>query len=311
MSSIDLSIVVPFFNEEENVSEVYAELNSVLNELDLDYEIIFVNDGSTDNTDAEIKSICNTNASTLGLSLSRNYGHQIALIAGLEHAKGDLVLSMDGDLQHPASLIQSLIDKAKSGFDVVNTIRIDEEGIKAGKKLSSKWFYTILNSVSDVPVRKSSSDFRLMNRKSLDAFLKMKEKDRFNRGLVSWMGFRQAFIEFEARPRQNGQSKFTPRKMWSFAGDGIFAFSSKPLRVSFYLGVVVSFLSLIYIAYSVSQYFLGNTVPGWTSLLVTVLFLGGIQLLSIGIMGEYIRRIFNEVKGRPLYFVQEYHSKSD
>ena len=311
MSSKDLSIVVPFFNEEGNVSEVYTELNSVLNELDLDYEILLVNDGSTDNTDAEIQKVCEKDEHILGVSLSRNYGHQIALIAGLEHAKGDLILSMDGDLQHPASLIKSLIEKANSGFDVVNTIRIDEEGIKAGKQFSSKWFYKILNAVSDVPVRKSSSDFRLMNRKSLNAFLKMKEKDRFNRGLVSWMGFKQAFIEFEARPRQNGKSKFTPKKMWSFAGDGIFAFSSKPLRVSFYLGVGVSILSLVYIAYSVVQYFLGNTVPGWTSLLVTVLFLGGIQLLSIGIMGEYIRRIFNEVKDRPLYFVQEYHSKKD
>lgn len=311
MSSIDLSIVVPFFNEEENVSLVYAELELALKELDFSYEIIFVDDGSKDDTFNSIKEVCLQDSNVLGISLSRNYGHQIALIAGLEHAKGDFVLSMDGDLQHPASLIYALMNKAKEGFDVVNTIRVDEEGIKAGKRLSSKWFYKILNSVSDVPIKKSSSDFRLMNRKSLNAFLKMKEKDRFNRGLVSWMGFKQAFVDFEARPRQNGKSKFTPKKMWSFAGDGIFAFSSKPLRVSFYLGVAVSFFALIYIAYSVVQYFLGNTVPGWTSLLVTVLFLGGIQLLSIGIMGEYIRRIFNEVKDRPLYFVQEYHSKKD
>lgn len=311
MSSIDLSIVVPFFNEEENVSLVHAELELALKELDFRYEILFVDDGSKDDTFNSIKEVCLQDSNVLGISLSRNYGHQIALIAGLEHAKGDFVLSMDGDLQHPASLIKALMNKAREGFDVVNTIRVDEEGIKAGKRLSSKWFYKILNSVSDVPIKKSSSDFRLMNRKSLNAFLKMKEKDRFNRGLVSWMGFKQAFVDFEARPRQNGKSKFTPKKMWSFAGDGIFAFSSKPLRVSFYLGVAVSFFALIYIAYSVVQYFLGNTVPGWTSLLVTVLFIGGIQLLSIGIMGEYIRRIFNEVKDRPLYFVQEYHSKKD
>lgn len=300
-----LSIVIPVYNEAGNIRSLYEELSLVLKDFQGESELIWVNDGSKDDSLTEIRELVNTDSRVKCVSLSRNFGHQLALVAGLEHSSGDVVITMDGDGQHPASVIPQLIEKCEEGYDIVNTIRENEEAVGGLKKGTSKVFYRWINRLSDVPIQSASADFRLMSRKAVRAFLEIKEKDRFNCGLIGWMGFQQCFVSFDAPKRQVGKSKYTWKKMFRFASDGIFSFSSRPLKVSFFLGVIASLLGLIYAIYAVVQYFCGNTIAGWTSLMIVVLVLGGIQLLSLGIIGEYISRVFNEAKRRPLYFVDE------
>lgn len=303
-----LSIVIPFFNEEGNINVLYNSLLPVIRKLTNDFEIIFVDDGSKDATFAEIESICNKDAHVLGISLSKNFGHQIAITAGMEHASGDAVITMDGDMQHPAEVIESLYQKFREGYDIVNTSRADTVDSSAFKNITSSWFYKIINNLSDIHIESSSADFRLMNRKTVNAFLQLKEKDRFVRGLISWMGFRQIAVSYSAPLRHSGKSKYSIAKMFRFAADGITSFSAKPLRISFYAGLIVSFIGFLYSIFAVVQYFNGKTIPGWTSILLTVLIIGGIQLISIGIIGEYLARVFHEAKNRPLYFVKQYVS---
>jgi glycosyltransferase involved in cell wall biosynthesis len=215
------------------------------------------------------------------------------------------VITLDADLQHPPKEIPRLIEQYNLGFDIVNTRRIDTEEIGYFKKTSSRLFYRMINRISEVPITESSSDFRLMSRKALDSFIQFSERGRFTRGLVSWMGYRQTVIDYSCPPRFAGKSKYTLRKMLHFAVDGITAFSAKPLRIASYVGVIVFLLGLIYAIFAVVQNLTGKTIPGWTSLLVTVLLLGGIQLLTLGVIGEYLARIFNESKSRPLYFIKD------
>lgn len=300
-----ISIVIPAFNEEQNIIALYNELISVLQKISFRYEIIFVDDGSRDNTFNEIKKIAEKDKCVSGISLSRNFGHQVAIMAGLQQAKGDLVIMMDADLQHPPDAIPLMIEEQEKGFDIVNTKRIDAKGTALTKKTTSKLFYNLLNKLSDVRIEPAAADFRLMTRKAVDAFLRLEERDRFTRGLISWMGFKQTVIEYQASARFAGKSKYTVKKMFRFGMDGITSFSSKPLRVSFYIGFIVFLIGLAYSVYAIIEYILNKTVPGWTSMLVSVLIIGGIQLLSIGIVGEYIARIFNEAKRRPLYFVKD------
>lgn len=306
MPEIELiSIVVPGYNEETNIRALYKELIPILQPLGIAFEIFFVDDGSRDHTFEVIKSIASEDKRVKGLSLSRNFGHQVALTAGLQYVKGDVVIMMDADLQHPPAVIPSLIEEYQKGFDIVNTRRIDSKDVGLMKKTTSKGFYKLINVMSDVYIEPSSSDFRLMSRRAVDAFLQFEEKSRFTRGLVSWMGFRQTIIEYNAIERFSGKSKYTFRKMFRFAMDGITSFSSKPLRISFYSGLIVFFIGMIYAIYAVVEYFCGKTTQGWASMLITILMLGGFQLLSIGIVGEYIARIFNESKARPLYFIKD------
>ncbi|HNW97945.1 MAG TPA: glycosyltransferase family 2 protein [Bacteroidales bacterium] len=300
-----ISIVIPAFNEEQNIIALYNELISVLQKISFRYEIIFVDDGSRDNTFNEIKKIAEKDKCVSGISLSRNFGHQVAIMAGLQQAKGDLVIMMDADLQHPPDAIPLMIEEQEKGFDIVNTKRIDAKGTALTKKTTSKLFYNLLNKLSDVRIEPAAADFRLMTRKAVDAFLRLEERDRFTRGLISWMGFKQTVIEYQASARFAGKSKYTVKKMFRFGMDGITSFSSKPLRISFYIGFIVFLIGLAYSVYAIIEYILNKTVPGWTSMLVSVLIIGGIQLLSIGIVGEYIARIFNEAKRRPLYFVKD------
>ncbi|MBS4013452.1 MAG: glycosyltransferase family 2 protein [Bacteroidetes bacterium] len=301
-----LSLVVPVFNEEENIEFLFKKIVEVFTTNNItDYEIIFVDDGSIDNTFSKTKELSSLNNRVRGVSLSRNFGHQIALFAGIEFSKGDVVITMDGDMQHPPEVIPELIRLYKSGFDIVNTKRIDAEGIGFFKKATSKFFYKFINLMSDVYIEPASSDFRLMSRKAADAFLEMPENDRFTRGLISWMGFRQAFFEYKANPRYKGKSKYSVRKMMRFAFDGITSFSTKPLRVALYFGFIFFMLGMIYAAYAVVQYFQGHTIQGWTSILLSVIILGSIQLLSIGLLGEYLARISREAKNRPKYFVKD------
>lgn len=304
-----VSVVLPLYNEVDNIRVLHKALKEVFDALDYRYEFLFVDDGSTDGSAFLLEELARDHEHILGITLSRNFGHQIAIVAGMEHAKGDFVIMMDSDMQHPPEMIPKMIETAETGVDIVNMVRTGSSGNKPLKNTTSRWFYRIMNRMGEVKVEPSVADFRLMNRRAVEAFLKLKEKDRFTRGLVSWMGFEQAFIPYEARARHAGKTKYSYEKMFSFAGDGFVSFSSRPLRISFFLGLIFSIFGLGYAIFSVVQYFLGNTIPGWTSLMVVVLLLGGIQLLSLGIIGEYIARVFNEVKNRPLYYVKEYYSR--
>jgi glycosyltransferase involved in cell wall biosynthesis len=306
-----ISIVVPLLNEEGNISVLYESLVNVLTTITTDFEIIFVDDGSKDSSFEKITSISNSDNRVLGISLSRNFGHQIAITAGLEHSCGEVVITMDADMQHPPELIPSLVEKYKEGFDIVNTIREESEDAGVFKKVTSKWFYSIINKLADIRIEPASADFRLMNRKTVEAFLQIKEKNRFTRGLISWMGFNQAHITYKASTRFSGKTKYSITKMFGFAADGITSFSAKPLRISFYTGLIVSFIGLLYAVYAIVEYFNNKTIPGWTSILVSILIIGGIQLISIGIIGEYLARVFNEAKNRPLYLVKKYVSKEN
>jgi len=300
-----LNIVIPCFNEEKNIEVLYNELIPVLSDITPNYTIVFVDDGSRDDTFKTIRKIAEKDNHVVGLSLSRNFGHQVAIMAGLQHCKGDIVIMMDADMQHPPEVIPLLLAEFEKGYDIVNTRRIDAKDAGMFKKTSSHFFYKLINFLSDVKIEPAAADFRLMSRKAVDAFLQFEEKDRFTRGLVSWMGFRQSVIEYNASARFAGKSKYTLRKMIHFGMDGITSFSSKPLRISFYAGLAVFFFGAAYAVYAIIENINGKTIPGWTSLLVTVLMLGGFQLLSLGIIGEYIARIFNQTKGRPLYFVKD------
>lgn len=299
-----LSIVIPCFNEEEGLSQFYHEVKTVLTEK-YDYELVFVDDGSSDQTPEIIAEFCRENQCVRGILLSRNFGHQSALVAGISESTGDVILMMDADLQHPPQLIPQMMSKLAEGYDVVNTIRKETSDSGFFKRSTSKMFYRLINYLSEIPIQEGAADFRIMTRKSADAFLSFTEKGRFNRGLISWMGFRTAYIEFVAPSRFAGKSKYSLRKMLGFARNGITAFSPKPLRLASFMGVLAVFTGFVYGLYILIQYLSGNTVAGWASTMLIILFLGGIQMLSIGILGEYIARIYEEAKNRPLYFIRE------
>ncbi|MGQ0826827.1 MAG: glycosyltransferase family 2 protein [Bacteroidota bacterium] len=308
---VHISIVIPLLNEEGNIPMLYITLLPLIERISPDYEIIFVDDGSTDGSFARIADICSQDKHVLGISLSRNFGHQVALTAGMEHSSGEVVITMDADMQHPPELVPELYKKYKEGFDIVNTLREETDGSTAFKIITSRWFYKVINTLSDTHIQGGAADFRLMSRKTINAFLQLKEKNRFTRGLISWMGFSQATISYTASARFSGRSKYSTVKMFGYAVDGIISFSAKPLRISFYLGLITSLMGLLYAIYAIVEYYGGKTIPGWTSILVSVLIIGGIQLISIGIIGEYLARVFNEAKNRPLYLVKKYTSDLD
>ncbi|MCP4311113.1 MAG: glycosyltransferase family 2 protein [Bacteroidetes bacterium] len=299
-----LSIVLPAYHEEDNIRYMYREILKHVSQSS-SFEIIFVDDGSRDRTFEKIRELATEDQRVRGIRLSRNFGHQTALLAGLQDAGGELVIMMDADGQHPPALIPELLKKMEEGYDIVNTIRKETEGAGALKKISSRWFYRVFNALSDVKIEPSAADFRIVNRKALEAFLSIEEQDRFTRGLVTWIGFKQAYINYKAEKRQSGASKYTLRRMRIFAVDGVTSFSSRPLRLSTTLGFITMLAGILYSVYAIVMNLLGNTNPGWTSLLLTILFLGGIQLISIGILGEYLARIYNETKRRPHFFIQE------
>jgi glycosyltransferase involved in cell wall biosynthesis len=302
---MDISIVIPIFNEEKNIMILYMELCKVLKSNNNKFEIIFVDDGSNDQSFEIIRALCQQQSSTKCISFSRNFGHQVALTAGIQATKGEIVITMDGDLQHPPAVISEMLTKYNEGFDIVNTIRINDKNERIFKKLTSKGFYSVINYLSDIHIQSSSSDFRLMNRKTVNAFLEINEKDRFTRGLIGWIGFKQAFLPYIPDKRHTGSTKFSFKKMVRFAFDGLTSFSSKPLRISFYIGIFISCISLLYGLYAISSFLNGDNLPGWTSILISILFLGGIQLISIGIVGEYLARVYTQSKNRPLYLINE------
>jgi glycosyltransferase involved in cell wall biosynthesis len=302
---MNISVILPAYYEEENIQFIYDQITGLdLGEIEL-LEMIFIDDGSRDGTFEEVKKLAKMDSRVKGIYFSRNFGKQIALMAGLRAAKGDIVITMDTDGQHPASLIPDLIAEYQKGFDIVNTTRssTDDEGWL--KRVSSRGFYGVLNLLSDFKVAPSAAEFRLMNREAVDAYLNFEEQDPYQNGLISWMGFRQSSISFRAPERNAGTTKFNMWKLVSHGLNGIAAFSTRPLRISFLVGLVVMFISLAYGVYAIINFFFGSTNPGWTSLMFVILFLGSIQLFSIGIIGEYIARLSKESKKRPHYFIQE------
>ncbi len=301
-----ISIILPCFNEEDNIAEVYSRLTSVMQTLGEEYELIFIDDGSTDGTLVALTGLSAVDRNVKVVEFSRNFGHQAALCAGLDHAAGDAVIMMDADLQHPPELIPVLLERWKAGYDIVYTVRNDPAGISLFKKITAKAFYKIINALAKIRIPENSADFRLLDKRVVETFRSLEEKTKFFRGLINWIGFRQSPVEYDAHPRFAGQSKYTVGKMLRFAFDGITSFSTFPLHVATLLGSVVSFFSFIYGAYAIYiRLFTREAVPGWTSLLVAVLFLGGAQLLCLGIIGEYLNRVYTETKARPVYIVRK------
>ncbi|MBP2643096.1 MAG: hypothetical protein H6Q67_983 [Firmicutes bacterium] len=305
-----ISIVVPIFNEQDNIEVFYQQVCTHMKALDCKFELIFVDDGSKDGTPLLLDGLAGKDERVKALLLARNFGHQLALTCGLDHASGDAVITMDGDMQHPPEMLPLLIEKWQVGYEVVQTIRVNTEGVSWFKTFTSGLFYKMMNAVSDVQVAEGGSDFRLLDRKVVESFRRFREHARFIRGLISAIGYNQTQLEFVAPKRFAGQSKFSLKKMITFAIDGITAYSKLPLRFALYVGVIFGCISMgltLHVFYI--KLFTNDAVPGWATLTASFLFLGGLQLVVLGIVGEYIGRIFEEVKQRPLYWLREEFSK--
>lgn len=312
-SSTLLSVVVPCFNEQEMAEHAYDAIVEVLRGLaegratpPLRYEIVFVDDGSVDETLTRLNVIAQRDPNVRVLSLSRNFGHQIALAAGLDAATGDAVVMMDADLQHPPALIPELVAKWRAGFDVVSAIRQETEGESWFKRMSSRQFYKVLNALSNTKVPAGAADFCLLSRRVCVSLRGMPERHRFLRGLISWVGYTRAFVPYVAPARARGASKYSFVKMLGLALDAVFSFSAEPLRLALRVGAVVAVGGLVYLAWTLIYGWLVNgLVPGYASLIGVTLILGGLQLIFIGLVGQYVSRVFDEVKGRPLYLLKQ------
>ena len=299
-----LSIVVPVYNEEASVLIFVDALCPVFDGLDLDFEIVFVDDGSHDETLALIKKIHAGRARIRTVVLSRNFGKEIALSAGLDYARGDAVIPMDVDLQDPPDLIPAFVEKWQAGYDVVYGARVSRKHDSLAKRTTAAWFYKTFNRVSDVHIPENVGDFRLMDRRVVDVIRQLPERTRFMKGLFAWVGFRGIGIPYERPARAQGSSKWNRWRLWNLAIEGITSFSTAPLRVWTYVGAFIAFISFVYGSFILIRTIVyGVDMPGYASLMTTVLLLGGVQLLSIGVIGEYLGRIFLEVKGRPVYVV--------
>ena len=301
-----LSVVVPVFNEVEGIQAFHARLTQVLRSLEtLHYEIIFVNDGSRDGSAEKLLTLAIADSHIKVIKFSRNFGHQTAITAGIDQAQGDAVVVIDADLQDPPEVIVDFVAKWEEGYDVVYGVREKREGESRLKLFTASLFYRLLKTFSKIDIPLDVGDFRLMSRRAVDYLKQMKEKDRFVRGLVSWIGFEQVGVTYVRDKRYAGTTKYPYRKMIKFAFDGITSFSTIPLSLATWLGFVTSGFAFIYMASVFVQKMLGNTVQGWATIMVALLFLGGVQLICLGILGQYIGRIFNEVKPRPIYVIED------
>ncbi|WIW71450.1 glycosyltransferase family 2 protein [Anaerosinus gibii] len=301
-----ISIVVPVYNEEENIEHFYEEICKTMQPLGYDFELVFVDDGSKDSSILILDHLSQRDDRVKPLYLVRNFGHQIALTCGLDHAKGEAVITMDGDMQHPPTFIPILIEKWEDGYEVVQTVRKTTEGVSWFKNKTSALYYKLINKISKVKIQPGGSDFRLMDRRVVESFKLYKERARFIRGMIGAIGYKQIQLEFVAPKRFAGTSKFSLNKMLHFALDGITAYSKMPLRFAFYLGIIFGLFSILLTGHVMYiKWFTDEAVPGWATLSVSISLLGGIQLMGLGIIGEYVGRIFEEVKQRPLYFVRE------
>lgn len=307
MAALRVSVVVPCYNEVDVIPHTHARLTETLARLPYGYELLYVNDGSSDGTLDQLRAIQAGDPCVRVISLSRNFGHQVAISAGVEAASGDAVVIIDADLQDPPELIAAMLSKWRQGYQVVYGKREEREGETRFKLLTAKWFYRTLNALSDVEIPPSVGDFRLLDRRVVEALERMPERNRFVRGMVSWVGFRQCAIPYRREPRIAGHTKYPFKRMLRLAADGILSFSVVPLRLAVWLGLLTTALAAVGIAYAVIlRLFTSEWVAGYTLLFVSILLIGGVQMLLLGILGEYVGRIFTESKNRPLYFVSEY-----
>jgi glycosyltransferase involved in cell wall biosynthesis len=306
-----ITILIPAYNEEQVLNKLYTRLQGVLAGLSkYRFEILFINDGSKDRTLEIIKELKRKDARVSYINLSRNYGKEIAMIAGLDYATGDAVVIIDADLQDPPELIPQMIAYWEEGYDDVYAKRRSRQGETWLKKSTSKLFYRCLQKLSNIPIQEDTGDFRLLDRRCVEALKQLRETQRYTKGMFSWIGFKKKELLFDREPRAAGQTKWNYFKLCDLAIEGITCFTITPLRFSSFLGALISLFAFIYmIVVMVKTIVYGDPVQGYPSLMVIILFLGGIQLLSLGIIGEYIGRIFNECKRRPLYFVDEYNGK--
>ncbi len=306
MKQTIISVVVPLYNEEQVAYESYTRLKAVLESLHEPYEMIFVNDGSRDATPIILRRICETDPTVHFIDFSRNFGHQTAISAGMDYALGDAVVVIDADLQDPPEVIPEMIAKWREGFDVVYGKRAERKGETLFKRVTSALFYRLLKNLSDVDIPVDTGDFRLIDRKVCDALKLVKERNRYVRGIISWLGFRQTGVEYVRDKRFAGETKYPLHKMLRFAFDGITSFSIKPLKLSSYVGGWISVTGFSYLLVVLFlKLFTNHTVAGWASVMAVSLFFNGVVLMMLGIIGEYIGRIYDEAKGRPLYIVRE------
>jgi dolichol-phosphate mannosyltransferase len=303
-----LTLVIPCYNEEAVICETVRRLKVFCSEqIDLHVEMIFVDDGSTDRTRALLRTFVMEDPRIKVIGFARNFGHQIAVTAGVDAANGDAVVLIDADLQDPPEVIHEMIAVWRDGYDVVYGIRSERKGESAFKLGTAKVFYRLLNRLAEVPIPPDTGDFRLMSRNIVDTLRAMPEKDRFVRGMVSWAGFKQTALPYKRAKRIAGSTKYPLSKMLRFATDGILSFSTTPLQISTAAGMLCASLAFLVMVYAVvMRLFTDDWVEGWTALIVSVLFIGGVQLITVGILGAYVGRIYNEIKNRPLYVVQEY-----
>lgn len=301
-----ISIVIPAYNEEKNLTVIHERLSKVFSSLkNYNYEIIFVNDGSNDLTQLKLEEMSSKYPEVKYIEFSRNFGHQSAVKAGLDFATGDAIISMDADLQHPPELIPELIKQWENGYDIVYTIREYPKKISYFKKTSSSSFYKILNKISDINIEKGDSDFRLIDQSVLEVIRNWNEDNLFLRGVFRWVGFKQIGVHYTADERFSGESKYTFEKMIKFAVTGVTSFSVKPLHIAIYLGLIFTFLSVVLFVFNVLRaFYLGTEVSGWASLILTIVFFGGMQMTVLGIIGLYIGKVFTQVKDRPSYIIR-------
>lgn len=303
---MEISVIIPIYNEELNIRNLYDRLKSVLSGITSSHEFIFVNDGSKDRSIFLIKELAKQDSSVKYINFSRNFGHQIAVTAGLDHCIGNAVVIIDADLQDPPELIVEMYQKMKEGYEVVYAKRRSRQGESFLKKFTAKLFYRTLGSLTSISIPVDTGDFRIMDKKIVDVLKKMPEQQKFLRGQISWIGFNQTFVEYDRSERQGGKTGYTYKKMIRLALDGITSFSNAPLKFASITGFIVSgiaFLIMLYALYS--RFILKDYVAGWTSIILSVMFIGGIQLVTIGIIGEYVSRISTNVRNRPLYIVRE------
>ena len=299
-----VSVVIPAYNEGNNVDAVFHAVLSAIPHREL-CEIIFVDDGSTDSTAQRVRELRLQDPVVRLIRFGRNFGQQSALLAGFEAAHGAAVITLDCDLQHPPHLLPQMIEAWRNGSKVVQMVRVQTEGVGWGKKLTSRAFYSLINVASDIHVMRGAADFQLLDRVVVNALLQFKDRYPFVRGLVGWVGFTTKRIEYAAPERQSGSTSYTLRRMSSLSLQALIGLSSKPLRLSFYFGLLTALFCLLYAAFAVAALISGKTVPGWTSVIVMVTFLGAVQLVSIGIVGEYLARVYDHSRGIPRYIIVE------
>jgi glycosyltransferase involved in cell wall biosynthesis len=303
--SVELSVVVPVYNEQESVPELYRRLTAALSDVVRSFEILLVDDGSNDRSWEIVCELAARDARVKGLSFSRNFGHQMAFTAGLDHASGDAVVIMDADLQDPPELLPQLVARWREGYDVVYAVRARRAGETAFKLFTAAVFYRLLRRITRVDIPVDTGDFRLMSRKAVEAFRRMPERHRFTRGMVAWLGFRQVGVSYARAARHAGETKYPLRKMLRLASDGITSFSYIPLQVASWAGLAVSALASLAVVAALAVRLGGGRMPAWAIVAAALALLGGLQLVAVGLLGEYVGRVLDEVKGRPLYLVRE------